>query len=281
VYAPRGHDLLAAGALPSEEHPPTPHGNEPAPGLEPGTARLQGGCNPPHPAPTSDSGYTAAPTGCLKPHRLTPFRVTNDVTPPLGAVGSVDARPNSGSGCDDGDVGAAGRSANTASASIQVSRSGYSVARRVVRIRSTGRSAVPIDVSKWAFTACRTARCSAPVVGRNLVLGASPPWHCRPRLVGQSPLAIAGVNPPAACISAAASAWECRCGGQSRAAGQQVPLGKGGVDLVSIAHRPVHSPGATTSPVGALRREASPEIHQSRAAWLFTVSGSMPRASAV
>jgi hypothetical protein len=54
---------------------------EPAPGLEPGTARLQGGCHPPHPAPTSNSGYSTAPTRCPKPHRLTPFRVTNHVTP--------------------------------------------------------------------------------------------------------------------------------------------------------------------------------------------------------
>ncbi len=40
---------------------------EPAPGLEPGTARLQGGCNPPHPAPTSNSSYSTAPTRCLNP----------------------------------------------------------------------------------------------------------------------------------------------------------------------------------------------------------------------
>ena len=53
---------------------------EPAPGLEPGTARLQGGCNPPHPAPTSDSGHAAVPARCLNPHGLTPFRVTNHVT---------------------------------------------------------------------------------------------------------------------------------------------------------------------------------------------------------
>jgi hypothetical protein len=33
--------------------------------------------------PTSDSGHTAAPSVCLKPHGLTPFRVTNDVTLPV------------------------------------------------------------------------------------------------------------------------------------------------------------------------------------------------------
>jgi hypothetical protein len=31
--------------------------------------------------PTSNSIYAAAPTVCLTPHGLTPFRVTNDVTP--------------------------------------------------------------------------------------------------------------------------------------------------------------------------------------------------------
>jgi hypothetical protein len=51
---------------PGEQPPPTPKvsrrgGGEPAPGLEPGTARLQDRCYPPHPAPTSDYGYTAAP----------------------------------------------------------------------------------------------------------------------------------------------------------------------------------------------------------------------------
>jgi hypothetical protein len=56
---------------------------EPAPGLEPGTARLQGGCYPLHPAPTSNSSHSAAPTRCLKPLGLTPFRVTNDVTLPM------------------------------------------------------------------------------------------------------------------------------------------------------------------------------------------------------
>jgi len=42
-------------------------GREPAPGLEPGTARLQGGCHPDHLAPTGDSGDAAAPTRCLNP----------------------------------------------------------------------------------------------------------------------------------------------------------------------------------------------------------------------
>ena len=54
---------------------------EPAPGLEPGTARLQGGRTLPHLAPTSDYGHTAVPARCLKSHGLTPFRVTNHVTP--------------------------------------------------------------------------------------------------------------------------------------------------------------------------------------------------------
>jgi hypothetical protein len=73
--------------------PPTPElsrkgaGGEPAPGLEPGTARLQDRCHPPHLAPTSDYGYAAVPSGCLKPHGLTPFRVTNDVTPDRTAQG--------------------------------------------------------------------------------------------------------------------------------------------------------------------------------------------------
>jgi hypothetical protein len=63
--------VLAAVYSSGEEHPPTPQvnrkgaGGEPAPGLEPGTARLQGGCYPPHLAPTSNSGYAAVPTGCL------------------------------------------------------------------------------------------------------------------------------------------------------------------------------------------------------------------------
>ncbi len=45
---PIGHDVLAAVHSPGEEHPPAPEvsrkgaSNEPAPGLEPGTARLQG-----------------------------------------------------------------------------------------------------------------------------------------------------------------------------------------------------------------------------------------------
>ena len=39
------------------------------------------GCNPPHPAPTSDSVHGAVPARCLKPHGSTPFRVTNHVTP--------------------------------------------------------------------------------------------------------------------------------------------------------------------------------------------------------
>ena len=33
--------------------------------------------------PTSDAGYTASPSGCLKPLGWTPFRVTNDVTLPM------------------------------------------------------------------------------------------------------------------------------------------------------------------------------------------------------
>jgi hypothetical protein len=62
-----------------EQHAPNAR-REPAPGLEPGTARLQGGRTLPHLAPTSNSIYAAAPTACLKPRGLTPFRVTNDVT---------------------------------------------------------------------------------------------------------------------------------------------------------------------------------------------------------
>ena len=42
---------------------------------------ITGGWTPPHLAPISNSIYAAAPTGCLKPLWLTPFRVTNDVTP--------------------------------------------------------------------------------------------------------------------------------------------------------------------------------------------------------
>ena len=49
----------------------------------PGTARLQGGCHPPHQAPTSNYGDAASPSGCLQPLGLTSFRVTNDVTLPM------------------------------------------------------------------------------------------------------------------------------------------------------------------------------------------------------
>jgi hypothetical protein len=74
-----------------EEHPPMPEWSrkEPQGEQEKGSRRgtrtrnrpITRGCHPPHLAPTSNSGYSAAPTRCLKPHRLTPFRVTNHVTP--------------------------------------------------------------------------------------------------------------------------------------------------------------------------------------------------------
>jgi hypothetical protein len=43
--------VLAAVHSSGEEHPPAPEVSEPAPGLEPGTARLQGACYLPHLGP--------------------------------------------------------------------------------------------------------------------------------------------------------------------------------------------------------------------------------------
>lgn len=49
-------------------------------GLEPLTARLRGGCQPPHLATTSNYGHTAARIDHYSFGELTPFRVTNRVT---------------------------------------------------------------------------------------------------------------------------------------------------------------------------------------------------------
>jgi hypothetical protein len=84
------HDVLAAGALPGRGAPAGATS-------EPEVSRRRDS-NPEPPddktgairlirAPTSNSGYTAVPSGCLKPHGLTRFRVTNDVTPDRTAQG--------------------------------------------------------------------------------------------------------------------------------------------------------------------------------------------------
>ena len=60
---------------------------EPARGLEPLTARLQGGCSAPHPAPTSNYSHVADPTGSPIPHQVISFRTTTRTTE-LGQRGS-------------------------------------------------------------------------------------------------------------------------------------------------------------------------------------------------
>ena len=53
---------------------------EPARGLEPLTARLQGGCHTPHLVPTSDYSHAAVPASDQRSRQLTAARTTNRTT---------------------------------------------------------------------------------------------------------------------------------------------------------------------------------------------------------
>ena len=70
---------------------------EPARGLEPLTARLQGGCSVPHLAPTSNYNRIADPMGKAISHHAISFRTTTRTTRGCNGLMFSGEQPNLGS----------------------------------------------------------------------------------------------------------------------------------------------------------------------------------------